>query len=65
MLNDIWRPGGNFALPVLGNAGSVREWLFLIPVTAYAVVGVGWSLLTQMGFDTGGTYTLIVQSLGG
>ncbi|MBD7981807.1 MULTISPECIES: metal-dependent hydrolase [Oerskovia] len=65
VLNDIWRPGGNFALPVLGNAGSVREWLLLIPVSAYAVVGVVWSLLTQMGFDTSGTYTLLVQSFAG
>ncbi|MEK8229168.1 metal-dependent hydrolase [Oerskovia sp. M15] len=65
VLNDIWRPGGNFALPILGNAGSVREWLLLIPISAYAVVGVVWSLLTQMGFDTSGTYTLLVSAFGG
>lgn len=50
VLNDVWRPAGNLAVPILGNAGSVREWLFLVPISLYAVVGVAWSLLHQMGF---------------
>lgn len=40
LVKDIWRPGGNVALPLLGNAGSVREWLVLVPVSAYTM----WAL---------------------
>ena len=34
-------------MPLLGRAGSRREWLVLIPVSAYAMVGMcvaAWSL---------------------
>lgn len=47
VLNDIWRANGAFSLPLLGRAGSKREWLVLIPVSAYAMVGMcvaGWGL---------------------
>lgn len=37
----IWRPNGYFSLPVLGDAGSVREWLLLVPVSAYVILGLG------------------------
>jgi membrane-bound metal-dependent hydrolase YbcI (DUF457 family) len=37
-LRRIWRPSGSFALPLLGNAGSWREWLLLVPVSAYVVL---------------------------
>ncbi|GLB67300.1 metal-dependent hydrolase [Arthrobacter mangrovi] len=37
-LRRIWRPNGSFALPLLGNAGSWREWLLLVPVSAYVVL---------------------------
>lgn len=40
----LWSRGGYIALPVLGNAGSRREWLLLVPVSLYAVWGVGASL---------------------
>lgn len=40
LLRHIWRPGGNVALPLLGNAGSVREWLVLVPVSGYVI----WSM---------------------
>lgn len=40
----LWSRGGYVALPVLGNAGSWREWLLLVPVSLYAIWGVGASL---------------------
>lgn len=48
ILNQCWRPNGYLALPLLGHAGSVREWLLLIPIGLYAIVGVG-SALTGVG----------------
>jgi membrane-bound metal-dependent hydrolase YbcI (DUF457 family) len=47
VLNDIWRANGAFSVPLLGRAGSKREWLVLIPVSAYAMVGMcvaAWGL---------------------
>ncbi|NKX53589.1 metal-dependent hydrolase [Arthrobacter sp. E918] len=40
VISWIWRPNGYFSLPVLGNAGSVREWLLLVPVSAYVILGM-------------------------
>jgi membrane-bound metal-dependent hydrolase YbcI (DUF457 family) len=40
VLNDIWKANGAFSIPLLGRAGSKREWLVLIPVSAYAMVGM-------------------------
>ncbi|MBD8077632.1 metal-dependent hydrolase [Cellulosimicrobium arenosum] len=57
VLDDVWRPGGSFAVPLLGSTGSVREWLLATAVGLYATVGFTWSALDQMGFDTFGTYT--------
>lgn len=37
LIKNIWRPSGNVAIPILGNAGSVREWLVLVPVSAYVL----------------------------
>ncbi|WP_269936430.1 metal-dependent hydrolase [Arthrobacter sp. HY1533] len=37
LVKNIWRPSGNIAIPVLGNAGSVREWLVLVPVSGYVI----------------------------
>lgn len=34
-LSHIWRPNGAFALPLLGNTGSWREWVFGLALTAY------------------------------
>jgi membrane-bound metal-dependent hydrolase YbcI (DUF457 family) len=56
VVDDVWRPGGSLALPLLGDTGSVREWLLATAVGLYAVVGVTWSALEQMGFDTLGTW---------
>jgi membrane-bound metal-dependent hydrolase YbcI (DUF457 family) len=47
LLKDVWKAGGAFSIPLLGRAGSRREWLVLIPVSAYAMVGMcvaAWSL---------------------
>jgi hypothetical protein len=47
LLKNVWRPNGALSIPILGRAGSRREWLVLIPVSAYAMVGMGlaaWSL---------------------
>jgi membrane-bound metal-dependent hydrolase YbcI (DUF457 family) len=47
VLNDIWRANGALSVPLLGRAGSKREWLVLIPVSGYAMVGLcvaAWSL---------------------
>jgi membrane-bound metal-dependent hydrolase YbcI (DUF457 family) len=47
LLRQVWRPNGALSVPLLGRAGSKREWLVLIPVSAYAMVGMtvaGWSI---------------------
>ncbi len=47
LLRNVWRPNGALSLPLLGRAGSKREWLVLIPVSAYAMVGLtvaGWGI---------------------
>jgi membrane-bound metal-dependent hydrolase YbcI (DUF457 family) len=54
VLNDVWKANGAFSLPLLGRAGSRREWLVLIPVSAYAMVGMGvaaWAVARQHGPD--------------
>lgn len=45
VLDNLWSSGGYLAVPLLGNAGSLREWLLLIPVTVYAGYGVLFALL--------------------
>ncbi|WP_026818472.1 metal-dependent hydrolase [Arthrobacter castelli] len=54
LVNRIFRPNGYLAIPVLGNAGSLREWALLVPVGLYAVAGVGASLvhIGQESFTT-------------
>ncbi|MHA7191093.1 hypothetical protein ACX80N_12465 [Arthrobacter sp. MDT2-16] len=48
VVNWMWKKNGYFAVPVLGNAGSIREWCLLVPISAYAIGGVGWAI-TSMG----------------
>ncbi|MFK4298111.1 membrane-bound metal-dependent hydrolase YbcI (DUF457 family) [Arthrobacter sp. GAS37] len=36
-LEKVWMPNGYMAVPVLGNAGSWREWCFLVPIAAYSL----------------------------
>ncbi|HKU01923.1 MAG TPA: metal-dependent hydrolase [Arthrobacter sp.] len=40
LLRSVWRANGALSVPLLGRAGSKREWLVLIPVSAYAMVGM-------------------------
>ncbi|PPF24259.1 metal-dependent hydrolase [Rathayibacter rathayi] len=40
LLGSLWTRGGYFALPALGNAGSWREWLLMVPVAVYAFAGI-------------------------
>lgn len=49
LLDALWSSGGNVALPVLGNAGSRREWMVLIPVTAYVCYGALYAVLDEAG----------------
>ena len=51
VIAQVWRPNGNIAVPVLGNAGSLREWCLLVPVSLYALGGIGWAV---MKIDDGG-----------
>ncbi|WP_369047349.1 metal-dependent hydrolase [Sinomonas sp. P10A9] len=41
IIRTVWRRGGHLSLPILGDAGSWREWLMLVPVSLYAIIGVG------------------------
>lgn len=45
VLKDCWMKNGYLAVPVLGKAGSWREWLLLIPISAYAIIGMAVSLM--------------------
>lgn len=40
LLRQNWRPSGRLAVPVLGVAGSWREWLLCVPVSLYAFLGI-------------------------
>ncbi|WP_277209206.1 metal-dependent hydrolase [Isoptericola croceus] len=53
VLNRCWQPNGYMGVPVLGNAGSMREWVFLIPVTLYAVYGVVSAIASGVGMADG------------
>ncbi|WP_026536634.1 metal-dependent hydrolase [Arthrobacter sp. H14] len=50
VINWMWKPNGYLAVPVLGNAGSAREWMLLVPLGLYAIFGVGGALV-GMGQD--------------
>lgn len=40
VLSACWKPNGYLAFPILGNAGSVREWILCIPIAGYAIIGI-------------------------
>ena len=44
-INRIWRSSGCVSLPLIGRAGSWREWMLMVPVTLYAVYGTIHALL--------------------
>lgn len=37
LTRKFWRPSGAVTVPILGNAGSVREWLVLVPISGYVI----------------------------
>ncbi|EMY36141.1 membrane-bound metal-dependent hydrolase [Arthrobacter crystallopoietes BAB-32] len=45
VLKRIWQKNGYVSFPVLGNAGSVREWLLLVPVSLYVIVAMASSTI--------------------
>lgn len=45
VLGNVWTQGGYFALPILGNTGSVRETLLAVPLTLYGAYGIFVSAL--------------------
>jgi membrane-bound metal-dependent hydrolase YbcI (DUF457 family) len=49
VLRTFWRPNGALSIPILGRAGSRREWLVLIPVSSYAMVGMCMAAWTLAG----------------
>ena len=54
--DDVWRAGGNVSVPLLGDAGSWREWIVMTPVSLYAVLGVAWAAFDLAGVDTLGAW---------
>lgn len=51
VLTRIWQRNGYTGLPVLGNAGSWREWLLVVPISLYALYGVLDALASSIGLD--------------
>lgn len=43
VLNKVWQRNGYVAIPVLGNTGSIREWVLVTAMSAYAVYGLVYS----------------------
>ncbi|MDM7991095.1 metal-dependent hydrolase [Arthrobacter sp. zg-Y877] len=48
VVNKLWRSSGSFSLPLIGAAGSWREWALMVPVTIYAIFGVTLDMLTVL-----------------
>ncbi|PYI64963.1 hydrolase [Arthrobacter livingstonensis] len=49
LVRHVWKRNGSVALPILGNAGSWREWMLLVPVSAYAVLGTVGNAASWLG----------------
>ncbi len=49
VLSRIWPRRGSFAVPILGDAGSGREWVLSILLAAYALWGVGGQAVRLIG----------------
>ncbi|MDQ4212659.1 metal-dependent hydrolase [Microbacterium sp. ASV81] len=49
IIRHVWKPNGFFAVPILGHAGSWREWLLTLPLAGYALWGVGASVASLVG----------------
>lgn len=62
VLNDIWQRSGWMGLPVLGRTGSLREWAFAVPVSAYATYG---ALVGVFGIVRSFTTSTLVADVAG
>lgn len=51
LLRDMWHGNGHFALPVLGRAGSAREWLFGCALTVYLACALVYEACAAVGYD--------------
>ncbi|WP_233255535.1 metal-dependent hydrolase [Naasia lichenicola] len=49
VLNDMWKPNGYVAVPVLGAAGSKREFALAIVLGAYCCYGIAFSVFGLLG----------------
>jgi membrane-bound metal-dependent hydrolase YbcI (DUF457 family) len=44
LLSRMWKPNGYVSVPVLGDAGSAREWVMCIALSAYVLYGAAATL---------------------
>ena len=49
LLNDVWKGNGYIAIPVLGSAGSKREYVLAILLGTYCCYGVGVVIFGLLG----------------
>jgi membrane-bound metal-dependent hydrolase YbcI (DUF457 family) len=63
--NAVWQRNGYLGAPILGNAGSWRERLLLVPISAYALYGVVDALATAGGLEHGAVAAALGSLLGG
>src|SRR5699024_7224958 len=47
----LWKKNGHFALPALGNAGSMREWVLVMAMNAYLLIVLAETLSPGMVED--------------
>ncbi|MBF4994602.1 metal-dependent hydrolase [Arthrobacter gandavensis] len=40
LVSKVWKTSGCLSVPIIGRAGSWREWAIMVPVSVYAVYGV-------------------------
>lgn len=45
VLKNVWKPSGRVAFPILGKAGSGREWALCVPISIYAFLGITLPIL--------------------
>ncbi|HWT33226.1 MAG TPA: metal-dependent hydrolase [Microbacterium sp.] len=50
VLRAMWKRNGYLAVPVLGHAGSVREWLLMLLLATYAVWGIASAAMLLVGW---------------
>lgn len=48
LITRVWPRRGSFALPILGNAGSTREWILAVALGAYAMWGAAAAAFTAV-----------------